>query len=105
MKTLTAAGLRAGLFVSPVLPYVTERDLPALLDAAEAAGCQSVSFDLLRYLDRHVGANLWEAYRGLGREAEERLMQARDAASYEPGVRQMMAAEMADRRFGEESTC
>jgi len=100
--TLTAAGIRAGLLVSPVLPYVTERDLPALLDRAEEAGCRSVSFDLLNYLERDVGVKLRKAYQHLGPEAQARLEQARDASRYEPGVRQLIARHMRGRRFGDQ---
>jgi len=101
--TLTAAGIRAGLFVSPVLPHVTERDLPTLLDQAEAAGCQFVEFDMLRYLDRHVGGTLRAAYRHLGQDAQERLEQARDSSRYEPGMRRLIAREMQGRSFGHEA--
>ena len=103
VKTLAAAGIRAGLLVSPVLPYVTERDLPTLLDQAEAAGAQFVGFDLLNYLDRHVGAKLREAYQHLGQEAQERLEQARDTTRYEPGVRQLIARLRQGRRFGDQA--
>jgi DNA repair photolyase len=101
IQRLTGAGIRAGLLVSPVLPCVTERDLPLLLDRAEAAGAQFVGFDMLHYLDRHVGAKLREAYRQLGQEAQERLEQAREAARYEAEVRQLIARVMPGRRFGE----
>ena len=101
VAALTAAGIPAGLFVSPVLPYVTERDLPALLDRAEEAGCQFLDFDMLHYLDRHVGAKLREAYQHLGSDAQERLEQARDTSRYEPGVRRMIARLMKGRRFGD----
>lgn len=77
LARLTAEGFQAGLFVSPVLPYYTERDLPALLEAAGEAGCCSLGFDLLNYLDRHVGAKLRAAYRELGPEPLARLQQAR----------------------------
>ncbi|MEN6642893.1 MAG: radical SAM protein [Armatimonadia bacterium] len=103
LRTLTAAGIHAGLLVSPVLPYVTERDLPELLDEAEQAGCQFIGFDMLHYLDRHVGAKLREAYRHLGQEAQERLEQARDSTTYEPEVRQLIARLMKGRRFGDQT--
>ena len=99
LAELSAAGMRAGLFISPVLPYVTERDLPELFDRAEEAGCRFVGFDLLNYLDRHVGEKLREAYEHLGPEALERLEEARHSAGYEPAVRRMIAGAMRGRAF------
>lgn len=97
VTTLTAAGIRAGLFVSPVLPYITERDLPALLGRAEQAGCRFVDFDLLNYLGRHVGGKLREAYEKLGPEALARLEEARHSARYEPTVRRLISRAMRGR--------
>ncbi len=99
VRALRAAGLTAGLFVCPVLPYVTENDLSALLDSAEQAGAQFVSFDMLRHLDRHVGHQMREAYRQLGEDARARLEQAY-APGYESEVRQLIAEHMRGRRFG-----
>lgn len=99
VTTLTGAGIRAGLFVSPVLPYITERDLPALLDRAEQAGCRFVGFDLLNYLDQHVGGTLREAYEHLGADALARLEEARHSARYEPAVRRLISRAMRSRTF------
>lgn len=99
ITTLTAAGIRAGLFVSPVLPYITERDLPELLDRAEQTGCRFVDFDLLNYLDRHVGEKLQEAYEQLGPEALARLEEARHGTGYEPAVRRLISRAMCGRAF------
>lgn len=101
LKALNAAGIHAGLLVSPVLPYLTERGLPELLDQAEAANCQFVSFDLLRYLDRHISKAMCEAYGHLGEEALARLEQARNVARYEPEVRALIARAMRGRRLGD----
>jgi DNA repair photolyase len=98
VMALREAGITAGLLVSPVLPYVTERDLPSLLDQAEQAGAQFVSFDMLHYLDRHVGATMREAYQRLGEPARQRLEQAREPG-YEAQVRQLIARLMRGRRF------
>lgn len=101
LRTLTEAGVRAGLFISPVLPYLTEQDLPELLAQAEAAGCRFASFDLLRYLDRHVGGALREAYKHFGAEAQMRLAQARYADRYEPQVRDVIARACQGRPWAE----
>ena len=103
VKALRAAGIRAGVLVSPVLPYVTERDLPGLLDLAEDAGCQFVGFDMLNYLDRHIGAKMREAYAYFGPEALARLRAARDDPRYEPSVREIIARAIQGRRFGEQA--
>jgi DNA repair photolyase len=103
IKALAAAGIHAGMLVSPVLPYVTERDLAELLDLGQEAGCRFVGFDLLNYLDRHVGATLREAYQQLGEEALTRLEQAHDAERYEPEVRQLIARLMRGRHFGDQA--
>lgn len=101
LKQLVEAGLEAGLFVCPVLPYVTERDLSTLLDQAEAVGCRFVSFDLLHYLDRQVGAKMRAAYQRFGAEALARLEQARLGPDYEAQVRKVIAKAMRGRRFGD----
>lgn len=100
LRELNTAGIRAGLFVSPVLPYLTERDLPRLLDAAEAAGCQFVNCDLLRYLDRHISRHMQEAYQVFEPEARLRLAQARATSRYEPEVKALIARALAGRSFG-----
>ncbi|HOS92423.1 MAG TPA: radical SAM protein [Armatimonadota bacterium] len=75
---LVAEGICVELFINPVLPYITERDMPALLDAARVAGCGVGGFDRTNYLDRQPGARLRAVYRHLGPEAQERLEQARN---------------------------
>lgn len=100
LKALNAAGICAGLLISPVLPYLTERDLPELLNQAEGAGCRFVSFDLLRYLDRHIATTMREAYSHFGQDAQSRLQQAREAGCYEAEVRAMIARAMQGRCLG-----
>lgn len=89
-KALVADGIRVELFINPVLPYVTERDLPDLLDAARTAGCGVGGFDRTNYLDRQPGARLREAYRHLGPEALERLEQARHDPQYEADIGRLL---------------
>jgi DNA repair photolyase len=96
-QELAAAGLRVGVMVNPVLPHVTERDLAALLDRIEQAGCQSVSFDMLNYLDRHIAGKMREAYAQLGSQALARLEQARTDPGYEASVQVQIEREMKGR--------
>jgi DNA repair photolyase len=50
VQRLTAAGIRAGIFVMPVLPRITDsrRELDRLLAAAKAAGARFASWSALR---------------------------------------------------------
>jgi DNA repair photolyase len=99
-RALVEAGLPVGILINPVLPYVTERDLPHLLDRIEAAGVTSVSFDMLHYLREHVGGKMQPAYVRLGRAAQARLKQARDDPAYEDEVRQVMQRAIEGRKLG-----
>ena len=89
-RALREAGLTVGLLFAPVLPYVTERELPRLLDLAEQADLQCLGFDPCNYLDRHVGAKLQQAYQRLGPRAVARLKQARSDPGYEQELREFI---------------
>jgi DNA repair photolyase len=91
-RALREAGLPVGLLFAPVLPYVTERELPRLLDLAQQADLECLGFDPCNYLDRHVGAKLLRAYQRLGPTALARLKQARDDPAYEAGLRERIRA-------------
>lgn len=102
LQTLNAAGIRTGLFISPVLPHVTEQDLPQLLAAAQAAGCRFLGFDRLNYLDRHIGAKMRAVYRHFGPEAQARLEQACHDPGYEASLRAVIARAKAEAQWREE---
>jgi DNA repair photolyase len=64
IKELTEAGIPVGVMVAPVIPGLTEHELPAILEAAAKAGASRASYILLRlplavaglfeeWLDRH----------------------------------------------------
>ena len=64
IRILSAAGVPAGVMVAPVIPGLTEHELPAILEAAAEAGATHASYILLRlplavaglfeeWLDRH----------------------------------------------------
>lgn len=48
IATLNAAGVPAGVFVAPIIPMVSDRDLEAILEAAAGAGARSASYTLIR---------------------------------------------------------
>ena len=48
VEKLAAAGVPVGVSVAPVIPGLTDHEIPAILEAAAAAGAQSASFILLR---------------------------------------------------------
>jgi DNA repair photolyase len=48
MRALADAGIRVGLSLSPVVPGLNDRDIPALLERARDAGATSAFFTLLR---------------------------------------------------------
>jgi DNA repair photolyase len=65
IATLAAAGVPVGVLVAPVIPGLTDHELPAILKAAAAAGARSAGFVPLRlphglkdlfaaWLERHV---------------------------------------------------
>ncbi|MBM3477567.1 MAG: radical SAM protein [Armatimonadetes bacterium] len=81
-RGLREAGLPVGLLFAPVLPYVTERELPRLIELARQADLECIGFDPCNYLDRQVGAKLQQAYHRLGRTALARLRQAREDPGY-----------------------
>lgn len=64
IRTLTAAGIPTGVLIAPVIPGLTEHEMPAILEAAAQAGATHAGYVLLRlplavaglfeeWLDRH----------------------------------------------------
>jgi len=65
IRELSAAGVPVGVLVAPVIPGLTDHEVPAILDAVAAAGAKRASYVLLRlpfavkdiftqWLDDHV---------------------------------------------------
>ena len=48
METLAAAGVPAGVLVAPVIPGLTDHELPSILSAAAGAGARFAGYTLLR---------------------------------------------------------
>ena len=48
VRELTAAGIRTGVLVAPVIPAITDHEMEAILEAASEAGAKWASYVLLR---------------------------------------------------------
>jgi DNA repair photolyase len=48
VRRLSARGVPVGVFVAPVIPFLNDKDMEAVLEAVAAAGARSASFTLLR---------------------------------------------------------
>jgi len=48
ISTLAAAGIPVGVMVAPVIPGLTEHEMPAILEAAAQAGAQSAGYTIVR---------------------------------------------------------
>ncbi len=48
IRRLREAGVRVGVMVAPIIPGLTDRDIPSILEQAAAAGAQSAGFTALR---------------------------------------------------------
>lgn len=59
LTELSRAGIPTSVIVAPVIPGLNESEIPAILQAARAAGAQSAAFILLR-LPTTVGQVFWD---------------------------------------------
>jgi DNA repair photolyase len=78
ITALAAAGVPVGVMVAPVIPGLTDHELPAILDAARQAGAVAAGFTLLR-LPESVGPLFldWlERHRPLARQRVEGLIRS-----------------------------
>ena len=48
VRRLAARGVPCGVFVAPVIPFLNDKDMEAVLEAVASAGARSASFTLLR---------------------------------------------------------
>ncbi|HTL58469.1 MAG TPA: PA0069 family radical SAM protein [Candidatus Limnocylindrales bacterium] len=60
IETLSRAGVPVGVLLAPVIPGLTDHEIPALLKAAAAAGARTASFVMLRL--PHAVAPLFEQW-------------------------------------------
>lgn len=89
-RALKDAGLTVGILINPILPYITERDLPTLLNIIEDAHLDFVGFDTLNYICGHVGNKVRPVYERIGGDALKRLEQAAREPSYERELRHLI---------------
>lgn len=62
IRRLAAAGVPVGVMVAPVIPGLNDREIPAILEAAAAAGASTASWIMLRL--PHAVAPLFEKWLG-----------------------------------------
>jgi DNA repair photolyase len=48
LRRLSARGVPCGVFVAPIIPFLNDKDMEAVLEAAALAGARTASFTLLR---------------------------------------------------------
>jgi DNA repair photolyase len=60
VRTLAAAGIPVGVMIAPVIPGLTDHELPAIVQAAADAGARSVNYIMLRL--PHAVAGLFEGW-------------------------------------------
>jgi len=60
VEALAAAGIPVGVMVAPVIPAITEHELPKILEASKKAGADSAGFVMLRL--PHAVAPLFERW-------------------------------------------
>jgi DNA repair photolyase len=90
IRALAEAGIPTGVMVAPVIPGLTEHEMPAILEAAAQAGAQSAGYVLLR-LPMAV-ARLFEDWLERHRPAAKERVLGR--------IRAMRAGRLNDARFG-----
>jgi len=90
IRQLTEAGVPVGVLVAPVIPGLTDHEIPALLDAAAQAGALSAGWVLLRL--PHGVKSLFEAWLRAHRpDRAERVLSR---------VRDLRGGALYDARFG-----
>jgi DNA repair photolyase len=101
METLAAAGVPVGVLTAPVIPGLTDHEIPAILDAAAAAGASFAGYVMLRlplavaplfedWLERHRPDRKGKVL--------SRIRQIRGGG--QPGAGQPDAGRLNDARFG-----
>jgi DNA repair photolyase len=90
IEKLAAAGIPVGVFVAPVVPGLTEHELPSILEAAAERGARHAGYVLLRL--PHGVSELFEAW--LERHASDRKEKVLNR------IRSMRGGRLNDARFG-----
>ncbi len=93
IRELTAAGVPTGVMIGPVIPGLTDHEIPSIIAAAKAAGAQYASYVMLRLPWAVAGifeAWLEEHFPDRKEKVLNRVRSMRDGKLYDPkwGVRQ-----------------
>jgi DNA repair photolyase len=101
VKALSEAGVPVGVMVAPVIPGLTDHEMPAILEAARKAGAQSAGYVLLRLPLTVVPvfqAWLSESYPDKWQRIESLIRSTRGGGLYQPefGLRQRGAGDYAE---------
>ncbi|MCI0484675.1 MAG: PA0069 family radical SAM protein [candidate division NC10 bacterium] len=90
IEALSRAGVSTGVLVAPVIPGLTDHEMPAIISAAAKAGAQSAGYVLLRL--PHAVAPLFEAW------LTEHLPERKDKVLNR--IRAIRGGRLNDPRFG-----
>jgi len=90
IERLVAAGIPTGVMVAPVVPAITDHEIPKILEAAAAAGAQTAGYVVLRLPGAVAG--LFESW------LEEHFPDRKDKVLNR--VREMRGGQIYDPRFG-----
>ena len=90
IERLAEAGIPVGVMVAPVVPAITDHEIPKILEAAAAAGAQSAGYVMLRLPGAVTG--LFEAW------LEEHFPDRKDKVLNR--VRELRGGKLYDPRFG-----
>jgi DNA repair photolyase len=90
IERIAAAGIPVGVMVAPVVPAITDHEIPKILEAAAAAGAQSAGYVMMRLPGAVAG--LFEAW------LEEHFPDRKDKVLNR--VRDLRGGKLYDPRFG-----
>lgn len=90
IRTLSAAGIPTGVLVAPMIPGLTDHEIPAIVEAATAAGASYAGYILVRL--PHAVAPLFEKWLG------DHLPDHRDKVLGR--IRALRGGKLSDPRFG-----
>lgn len=79
--------IRTGIFVNPILPYITEKELPSIIKFVNENNLDFIEFDDLNYITGHVGKKVRVLYKSFGTDAVERFNYASEGISYKEEIR------------------
>ena len=102
LRALTDAGVPAGVSVAPVIPGLTDHEIPAILEAARDAGAQFATYSIIRLPGSVAEVFQHWLSRNVSPEAAEKILRRirdlRDGKlnDLRPGIRMRGEGEMAE---------